>query len=75
MMQEAGYDFLVGAILGVGGAAASVTNGEAAARNARLALQDDFIAQMSTGDGSSFFIEPHSGQTTRFGVEQYGDKG
>ena len=73
MMQEAGYDFLVGAILGVGGAAASVTNGEAAARNARLALQDDFIAQMSTGDGSSFFIEPHSGQTTRFGVEQYGD--
>lgn len=73
MMQEAGYDFLVGAILGVGGAAASVTNGESAARNARLALQDDFIAQMSTGDGSSFFIEPHSGQTTRFGVEQYGD--
>lgn len=73
MMQEAGYDFLVGAILGVGGAAASVTNGEAAARNARLALQDDFITQMSTGDGSSFFIEPHSGQTTRFGVEQYGD--
>lgn len=73
MMQEAGYDFLVGAILGVGGAAASVTNGEAAAKNARLALQDDFVAQMSTGDGSSFFIEPHSGQTTRFGVEQYGD--
>lgn len=73
MMQEAGYDFLVGAILGVGGAAASLANGESAARNARLALQDDFIAQMSTGDGSSFFIEPHSGQTTRFGVEQYGD--
>lgn len=73
MMQEAGYDFLIGALLGVVGAAASVTNGESAARNARLALQDDFIAQMSTGDGSSFFIEPHSGQTTRFGVEQYGD--
>ena len=73
MMQEAGYDFLIGALLGVGGAAASVTNGEAAAKNARLALQDDFVAQMSTGDGSSFFIEPHSGQTTRFGVEQYGD--
>lgn len=73
MMQEAGYDFLIGALLGVVGAAASATNGEAAAKNARLALQDDFIAQMSTGDGSSFFIEPHSGQTTRFGVEQYGD--
>lgn len=73
MMQEAGYDFLIGALLGVGGAAASVTNGEAAAKNARLALQDDFVAQMSTGDGSSFFIDPHSGQTTRFGVEQYGD--
>ena len=73
MMQEAGYDFLIGALLGVVGAAASVTNGEAAAKNARIALQDDFIAQMSTGDGSSFFIEPHSGQTTRFGVEQYGD--
>lgn len=73
MMQEAGYDFLIGSLLGVVGAAASVTNGEAAAKNARLALQDDFIAQMSTGDGSSFFIEPHSGQTTRFGVEQYGD--
>lgn len=73
MMQEAGYDFLIGSLLGVVGAAASVTNGESAAKNARLALQDDFIAQMSTGDGSSFFIEPHSGQTTRFGVEQYGD--